>query len=697
VNRSAVVAALVAALGAPLGAQSPMTLTIRTTTGADSRPVVGASVVIDSGAASVRRTDDQGAWSASVASGTHRVRIQAIGYHQRDTVIAVEMPVTVQLDLKQAIVPLGEVVVTAARREQRLADAVVETQLITSRDLREGQTDLAAVLTERAGIQLDGGVPAGAGIQMRGFGSRRVLVLLDGQPLVGRVNGTMDLARIPVSAIERIEIVKGPQSTLYGSDAIGGVINVISRVAPASGVVAGLATTTGTQGRTEISGDAGWRHGTFSSTVDAGYSGVDLVSGMASDQATYSRRANGGLRGDWAMNPSDRLEWGAFVIGERQRYRTGQLFHFGDNVQSSLRLGMKHDGKVDRLGATVSASTFDHLSRASTLDAPVSDSGSNDRQRLAQGELTWNAARGPGVLDAGVAVRHEWIDADRLSTETSAITGVEPFAQYTAPLGSFIVTPGVRVSWSDRWGRFVAPRLAAMVRPNDHLAIRGSIGRGFRAPDFKELYLSFVNAAAGYAVYGNPDLVPERSTSTSLGAEWTNASTYLRATAYNANYQDFIETSAPDANGVYTYNNVARGWSRGLEVESGILLRAWRLEAAGERLWTRDLATDRPLLGRTPLTLRGSVTSPTLHATRVTLRLAYASRTPVFRDEVTGVTTYRSAFPAMDLRLSRTIGERLELGAEATNVFDRQLGDAWPGFTGRRLLFQLRWRTDGLD
>jgi outer membrane receptor for ferrienterochelin and colicins len=67
---------------------------------------------------------------------------------------------------------------------------------------------------------------------MRGFGSRRVLVLLDGQPLVGRVNGTMDLARIPVAAIERIEIVKGPQSTLYGSDAIGGVINVISKVAP---------------------------------------------------------------------------------------------------------------------------------------------------------------------------------------------------------------------------------------------------------------------------------------------------------------------------------------------------------------------------------------------------------------------------------------------------------------------------------
>jgi outer membrane receptor for ferrienterochelin and colicins len=134
---------------------------------------------------------------------------------------------TLRVDMRETMVPLGEIIVTAARREQRLADAVVETELITTRDLQRGQSDLASILTDRVGIQLDGGVPSGTGVQLRGFGSRRVLVLLDGQPLVGRVNGTMDLARLPVSGIERIEIVKGPQSTLYGTDAIGGVINVI--------------------------------------------------------------------------------------------------------------------------------------------------------------------------------------------------------------------------------------------------------------------------------------------------------------------------------------------------------------------------------------------------------------------------------------------------------------------------------------
>jgi len=695
---AAALAAVLVVAHVNIGAQGAVTLTVDATTGADLRPVPGAAIVMDSGSAPVGRTDAFGRWRGSVTSGTHRVRVLAIGYRHRDTVIVVDgASLTVQLAMPQAIVPLSEIIVTAARREQRLADAVVETELITSRDLRQGPSDLAAVLTERVGIQLDGGVPSGSGVQLRGFGSRRVLVLLDGQPLIGRVNGTMDLARIPVSGIERIEIVKGPQSTLYGTDAIGGVINVITRSGPETGVAAGLTTTSGSHGRKEVSADAGWRQGTLSAAVDGGYQGMDLVSGVSSDVATYSRRAYGSTRGRWDIDSLKRLEWGALSIIERQRYRTGQLFHFGDNVQSSLRLAGHRDGRVDKVSLTIAGSAFDHLSRAATRDTPASDSGSRDRQRLLQGELHWSGARGPGVLDAGVALRREWIDADRLSENTSALTGVEPFAQATVSVGSLIVTPGARVSWSDRWGRFVAPRFAALIRPRENLALRGSIGRGFRAPDFKELYLSFVNAAAGYAVYGNPDLRPERSTSTSLGAEWSGANAFLQTTGFNADYRDFIETGAPDATGTYTYNNVARGWTRGLEIESGLMAGDWRLEAAGERLWTRDASTGSSLLGRTPFTVRASGTGPVASWTRATLRFAYIARTPISRDSVGTVTVFRGAYPQLDARLSRLIGTRFELSAEVTNLLDRQMGDSWPGFTGRRAMVQLRWRNQSIE
>ena len=108
--------------------------------------------------------------------------------------------------------------------------------------------------------------------------------------------------------------------------------------------------------------------------MDAGYSGVDLVGGMSSDQSTYSRRGNGAVRMRWDIDSARHIESGALGVIERQRYRTGQLFHFGDNVQSSLRLAAYQDTRNDRFNLTLSASTFDHLSRASTRDVPATAS-----------------------------------------------------------------------------------------------------------------------------------------------------------------------------------------------------------------------------------------------------------------------------------------------------------------------------------
>ena len=94
---------------------------------------------------------------------------------------------------------------------------------------RAAATNLAAVLTQQLGLQTASGSPAGTQVLIEGLGDQRVLVLLDGQPVAGRVGGVFDLSRLPASIVDRIEVVKGPQSVLYGTDAMGGVINVITR------------------------------------------------------------------------------------------------------------------------------------------------------------------------------------------------------------------------------------------------------------------------------------------------------------------------------------------------------------------------------------------------------------------------------------------------------------------------------------
>jgi len=206
-----------------------------------------ADAVVRAGGRSVLSGPDGRFHLAAAAGDTLSVR--RLGYRPIRTTLRDHLDSLI-LALEPVGQPLESVVVTAARREQRLADAVVATELISRREIEQrGATDVAAALTDAAGVQTEGGVPSGSGVLLEGLGSQRVLVLVDGQPLGGRINGNLDLSRLSTTGVERIEIVKGPQSTLYGSEAMGGVINIIRRKPRRPGIGGDLSVVAGSQGR----------------------------------------------------------------------------------------------------------------------------------------------------------------------------------------------------------------------------------------------------------------------------------------------------------------------------------------------------------------------------------------------------------------------------------------------------------------
>lgn len=667
---------------------------------ASGRPLADAAVqLLVSGDTARAVSDSDGRFRIRVGADAGRgaeLVVRRLGYVavRRADVIGLTGPLVVTLT--PLALQLDATVITAARREQRLKDAVVPIELV-SRDQIEGTgaSDVASVLSEQLGVQLEGGLPAGAGVQLQGLGTNRVLVLLDGQPLVGRINGNLDLSRLPTANLERIEIIKGPQSTLYGSDAMGGVINLVTRRPAAGHTDASLQFTGGSRARMDAHGSL--RGGTerLLGGLDVGARSVELAPGVPGTRGSLAERLEITPSMQWRVNDAWAVEAGGMFIRESQRYRAGQLYRFADRDQQSARLGATWHRGDQRAGVLLYQSRFDHLARSSTLDQPQRQDGERDRQVLQELELTYSGpVAGPlpgAVVDAGVEIRREEIVGDRIDGSRRAFNAAEPFAQITIGNERLMVTPGARVTWNERWGTFTTPRIAARWRPSPAVSVRATFGRGFRAPDFKELYLAFANAQVGYAVVGNLELRPETSTSTQVNVEYAGDRYYARAGVYDNQLKDFIEFEETSLLGTYSYGNVASARTRGVETEFGLTAGRLRLETGGTYLDARDTRTGLLLLGRPRVSGRVSASAGRLLGARLSATLLYTGETPTQRAVDGAVTSTQPDFTRLDMRLARTIGSGVQLSLGVDNAFNRQLDLAWPGFTGRQWYGGVTW------
>jgi outer membrane receptor for ferrienterochelin and colicins len=686
-----------------------VTLHGRIVDAATGRALDGAQLTVITNADTLHaRTDANGAWQLEIASAEAvTLRARMLGYAPRELTVpgtgdaatdprspAVERSLVFRLT--PVPVSLDAVVVSAARREQRLADAVVTTEIISHSDIeRSGASDVASALLEHTGIQIDGGVPTGTGVQLQGFGEERVLVLLDGQPLEGRVNGNFDISRLPASMVERVEVVKGPQSTLFGSDAMGGVVNIITRSpvgAPAAGT---LSLTAGSFGRRDASAAIAGSNGRFGYSLDGGYRYQDLTPGFSDDDYTRSKRWNGRLRASYSISPELTLESSILAIDDDQRYRTGATnFQFADNEQRGARIGATWKRGSHSLTPLLYHSRFEHLSRSSDTPKPLSDSGSRDLQELTKLDLIYSGNLDWTTVDAGLELKRERLTADRLrDAKSRSLDAIEPYVQLTIGRGPFSVVPGVRMSWNEEWGRTMTPRLAALYRPLPSLAVRASVARGFRAPGFKELYLDYANPQAGYAVHGNPDLRPESSINTMLGVEWAGQSLYARATGFHNDFRNFIETFMLDGQpGVFSYGNIASGRTDGVELETGATAGRARIEAGYAFLSTRDDATGQELLGRPRHSGRLSLGYAAWTGFDASVSGTITGRVPTQRDQAGEISESRRSFPRIDVHARQAVMDGVSVALNVENVFDEEMGDAWPGFTGRMVSVGLTWQ-----
>lgn len=657
-----------------------------------SLPVAGAEISAP-GHPGRSWTDANGRFRLALAGKPDSLRVVAIGY--RETRAAYD-GTAVALRIEPLPITLPDIVTTGGRWTERVAEQPAPIAVVSREEIAaQSAVALDQVVGELPGLQVQPAMPAGTTLSIRGIGEQRVLVLVDGEPTPGALLENQDLSRISVFDAQRIEVTKGPTSSEYGSDALGGVINVIT-TPPTDGMQLDLAARGGSFGRRDVDGALSAGGGPLGVRVSGAVRQMDRLPGQTGED-TFERVWN--LRGSLQYRASQRLTLRAdgTYLYERQRWPVGGGFNgFNDNRG---RNGWA-EGTLDAFGGRTRLRFFgqryDYKFRSAQGEQPVEGTGVTQWEELFRGLLAHQRHLGAHTLDLGVQGTTRTVSApDRLEPGTISDDQLELWARDEWRLNRVLLSAGGRYTSNSRWGDNLSPSLGGVWEPVSAVRLRANVSRGFRPPSFKETGWRFGNPSAGYEIRGNPDLDPESSWAYTMGASWgVGAGIVLDVDLYRNDIRELIELvvdqEASNEAGllVFTPINVARARTQGVELAARWASGPWRATLGYNYLHARDRSNDTPLSGRAPNTalLRLTRTTTLLHGLRLDLTGRYTDAAPRTSIDDTGnvqQSTAQAALLAWDGQVALAVTPFMELSVGADNLFDER-PTGWTGPVGRR-------------
>jgi outer membrane receptor for ferrienterochelin and colicins len=574
-------------------AQEPGTLVVRVTDTAGVLP--GASVVATrraDGTARQARVDDQGrARFERLPPGTYDVRASLPGFadaERRDVIVASGAGLAVDVTLSVVQFADSVTVTTANRREELLLEVADPTTLIDRAQIEDsGARSAKDLLVEQAGSGVQ--VQAGGGqghVSLNGIPNSGVLLLVDGRRFLGKdANGNLNLEDVQLAGIDRVEIVKGAASALYGSDALGGVINLITRKATDPGVRNSLSFTGGSYRDLRASDTLGFRRGRGGFTATGNYRAYDGFDLDAANPQTIgqpeSRFSNAGGTAD--LRVGDRLDLRFF--GDYSRRKISNYFFSGPTQLPSTVYDSRRDLErytlspelsfMVRPGTSLTAAfTYGRYDRDETQIFPSRQVIAVpwkewNREFKATGRHDWVLFGRTHALQAGYEFRDETLDRASLRATGGAARASREinvgWLQQELRVGAGLkVTGGFRFDRYSDFGSKWSPKLSAVYTLTPRHSVRASYGHGFRAPFFGELFLSTPTFV------GNPDLEPERSRTLSAGYTFGGSRAQLSADYFRAQVEDGITFDLRQL--PFTYRNIREYTSQGANVALSVQL-----------------------------------------------------------------------------------------------------------------------------
>lgn len=540
--------------------------------------------------------------------------VRVLGYREQRLVVTAER---LTGEWRVALEPLATVLpVFTTTMGQRVIRANESPRSVTVVDRKEIDAVAAVsanqLLRQLPGLQELPAPPSKTSISIRGFDDSRVLVLVDGEPVAGSLVESRDIGRLSTIATERIEVTKGPSSVEFGSDALGGVINIV-QAAPArtltlDGVArqGGLGREEATLGVSNTTGRVGYR-------MNGGWRQSDRVTGYNAAGSTFNRIFD--LRSDVRVALGSQWTARLDVQGsqERQRFPLDANFNgFIDNrgVQGFAEAQGPALGGRMRVRTFQQRFTYQYRQARGLLPIRGSADSVEQQERQQRYLVAYTKVAGRHSLDAGAQYsRRTLVAPGKVDGDSAQENVTEFFARDSWTMGDVLFTAGARYTSSTLWGSTANPSVGLAWQATPALRFRSNVARGFRAPGFKEIRYTFFNPAGGYEIVGNPELRPESSVSGSAGGTWAPSSSWsLDVEAYRNDVKDLVDWSyrGDNAAGFQTYANVnvARARTQGIESNARITLLGTELTVGYDYLRARNLSNGLPLTRRASHTAR---------------------------------------------------------------------------------------------
>ncbi|WP_174525292.1 TonB-dependent receptor domain-containing protein [Hydrogenophaga palleronii] len=614
---------------------------------------------------------------------------------------------------------LNTVVVTATASEVDIKDAPASISVITREEIeRQPVYDLGALLSKLPGVS--GGLsPTGdqSKIKLRGLPDGYTLILVDGRRQGSSANthyranlGRQDLNWIAPEMIERIEIVRGPMSSLYGSDAMGGVINIITRKIPKKW--GGSVSASTTKPESSQRGDANQMGfniaGPLSDRVGLRLGGSitrqnpdETTDGVSGNAAGGFRQENYNARLDWALTPEQSMSFEASHGVQRSmasaaRNASGKgpaVSAFGASKLVRNGFGASHEGRWDFGKTRIDLYHNSYDNKLSSGQAAAEDTTLEGRI-----DKPFKFAGIEQLLTVGAQWKHEeLINTDTIGTvpvdyDGNVVSGAKLsgstaalFAENQLFLSEQLaLTLGARYDHHEKFGNHLSPRAYVVYRPAEAWTVKGGVSKGFRAPSLKEhspgaatqsggngcrglAPMGWTSASGGCYMAGNPDLVPETSLNTEVGVGFARGVLDLGLTYFHTDFRNKIDYQPLGFFQGYWWTkmqNVQKARTRGLEGTATLPLASnitWRNNLT-YMLEAKNLTTGASLLSTPELSWFSAVGWQVNNRLYTELAAQYTGK------QLHGGTAFVKAYTTYDLSLTYQASDALKISAGLQNL-----------------------------